>query len=152
MLIPEKSLNLCIFNDISFIYSWTITWTFLGTVDTKLLRLGYQSPWWGWWVFGLRLHRPFVKDTYHGAQSSLFCALDNGLTSESNSGRYFANCREARPSGRAMVVKDCKKLWDLSEHYLGLKSSSQSEMLWKLNILKPKNHDNKSHSMFKNLH
>ena len=100
-----------------------------GTVDTKLLRLGYQSTWWGWWVFGLRLHRPFVKDTYHGAQTSLFCALDDGLVNESSSGRYYANCREARPSGRAMVVKDCKKIWDLSEHYLGLKSSSQSEML-----------------------
>ena len=70
-----------------------------------------------------------MKDTYHGAQTSLFCALDDGLVSETSGGRYYANCREARPSGRAMVVKDCKKLWDLSEHYLGLKSSSQSEML-----------------------
>ena len=99
-------------------------------MDTKLLRSGYQSSWWGWWVFGpLRLHRPFVKDIFHGAQTSLYCALDVGLDDETNSGRYYANCREARPSGRAMVVKDCKKLWDLSEHYLGLKSSNQSEML-----------------------
>ena len=101
-----------------------------GTVDTKLLRSAYQSTWWGWWVFGpLRIHRPFVKDTFHGAQTSLYCALDMGLEAEKNTGRYYANCREARPSGRAMVVKDCKKLWDLSEHYLGLKTSPQTEML-----------------------
>ena len=101
-----------------------------GTVDTKLLRTAYQSTWWGWWVFGpLRLHRPFVKDTFHGSQTSLYCVLDMGLEAEKNTGRYYANCREARPSGRAMIVKDCKKLWDLSEHYLGLKTSPQTEML-----------------------
>ena len=106
----------------------------LGVVNTKLRRQAYSASWWGWWLFGpLQLHRPFVKDAFHGAQTTLFCALDYGLQEMAaradGGGRYYVNCCEARPSARAMVVKDCKRLWDLSEYYLGLKSSNQTEIL-----------------------
>ena len=50
-------------------------------------------------------------------QTLIFAAIDGNLDAEDASGRYFKECREARPSARAMVVKDCLKLWDLSHHY-----------------------------------
>ena len=44
------------------------------------------------------------------------------------SGGYYSDCREKRPSQRAQDDRGCKKLWDISEKMVGLRSS-QSEML-----------------------
>ena len=61
----------------------------------------------------------FVKTPFHGAQTTLYCALEPSL--ENESGHYYSDCRKKRPSRQALIEEDQKKLWDLSEEMVGLK-------------------------------
>jgi len=90
-----------------------------GETDTNLNRRMSWSRWWSW-VYALKLHKLFVKSAHFGAQTTIFCAIDHSLDGAFCSGRYYSNCREARPSGHSTLAKNCKKLWDLSQHYCGL--------------------------------
>lgn len=60
----------------------------------------------------------FFKNTVQGAQTTLHCALQEGI--EHLSGRYFSNCtvRELYPKARDDAA--AKKLWELSERMCGL--------------------------------
>ncbi|XP_034994798.1 dehydrogenase/reductase SDR family member 13 isoform X1 [Zootoca vivipara] len=60
----------------------------------------------------------FLRDTTNGAQTSIYCATQEGI--EKYSGRYFANCwlRDPKPHARDDAL--AKKLWEVSERMVGL--------------------------------
>ncbi|KAF7700016.1 dehydrogenase/reductase SDR family member 13b.1 [Silurus meridionalis] len=60
----------------------------------------------------------FFKDVESGAQTTLYCALQEGI--EGLSGQYFSNC--GLKNVRAMAKDDAvaKKLWEVSEVFCGL--------------------------------
>ncbi|KAK2140137.1 hypothetical protein LSH36_1471g00003 [Paralvinella palmiformis] len=77
-----------------------------GTVNTDLYR--YSLP----FQVAMFLASPFIKDTYHGARTSIYCAIEPGL--EKNSGEYFSDCAATQPSAEARDVNVAKRLWDMS--------------------------------------
>ncbi|XP_041652716.1 dehydrogenase/reductase SDR family member 13-like [Cheilinus undulatus] len=60
----------------------------------------------------------FFKNTVQGAQTTLHCALQEGL--EPLSGRYFSNCTLRNVYAKAKDDAAAKKLWELSERFCGL--------------------------------
>ena len=57
----------------------------------------------------------FFISPERGAATSLHVATAPHLAKVS--GKYFAKCREKRPSRRALVMPDQERLWDMSERY-----------------------------------
>ena len=62
----------------------------------------------------------FVKTPESGAQTSIFCAVDESLDSES--GLYYSDCAAKTPEPQALSDEDARRLWDLSEELTGLKN------------------------------
>lgn len=60
----------------------------------------------------------FFKNAIQGAQTTLHCALQEGL--EPLSGRYFSNCTPKSVYTKAKDDTVAKKLWELSERLSGL--------------------------------
>uniref|UniRef100_A0A670KE69 Dehydrogenase/reductase 13 n=1 Tax=Podarcis muralis TaxID=64176 RepID=A0A670KE69_PODMU len=81
-----------------------------GLVNTELFR--HMSIWLKplFWLF--------FRDTTSGAQTSIYCATEEGI--EKYSGRYFANCRLHDPKPHARDDAVAKKLWEVSERMVGL--------------------------------
>ncbi|XP_030632265.1 dehydrogenase/reductase SDR family member 13b.1 [Chanos chanos] len=85
-----------------------------GVIDTELSR--YVNP-----TFR-KMMKPistlFFKDVEAGSQTTLYCALQEGI--ESLSGCYFSECavRSVKPEARDDAV--AKKLWEVSEKLCGL--------------------------------
>lgn len=65
-----------------------------------------------------RLFSPFLKTAREGAQTSLHCALAEGL--EPLSGKYFSDCKRAWVSPRARNNKTAERLWNVSCELLGI--------------------------------
>ncbi|XP_057589174.1 retinol dehydrogenase 12 isoform X3 [Hippopotamus amphibius kiboko] len=65
-----------------------------------------------------RLFSPFLKTAREGAQTSLHCALAEGL--EPMSGKYFSDCRKTWVSPRARNNKTAERLWNVSCELLGI--------------------------------
>ncbi|XP_066491608.1 dehydrogenase/reductase SDR family member 13 [Tiliqua scincoides] len=61
------------------------------------------------------------RDPTDGAQTSIYCATEEGI--EMFSGRYFANCRLKEPTPLARDDAVAKKLWEVSETMVGLTAS-----------------------------
>lgn len=61
----------------------------------------------------------FIKTPKDGAQTSIYCAVDQSL--EKVSGKYFSDCKEKVAQPLARDEKLAKDLWDLSEKAVGLK-------------------------------
>ncbi|XP_053223199.1 dehydrogenase/reductase SDR family member 13-like [Podarcis raffonei] len=81
-----------------------------GLVNTELFR--HMSIWLKpfFWLF--------FRDATSGAQTSIYCATEEGI--EKYSGRYFANCRLHDPKPHARDDAVAKKLWEVSERMVGL--------------------------------
>ena len=60
----------------------------------------------------------FFKNPEQGAQTTLHCALQEGL--KPLSGRYFSNCTVRELYDQAKDDAAAKKLWELSERLCGL--------------------------------
>ena len=60
----------------------------------------------------------FFKTPESGAQTTIFCAVDESIANES--GLYYSDCQEKKPSDRAHNEDDAKRLWKLSEQLTGL--------------------------------
>ena len=60
-----------------------------------------------------------TKSIHHGAQTTLYCTLDDEI--ENESGFYYADCARKTPSKNAQSEEAAKKLWDVSEKLVGLK-------------------------------
>ena len=64
-----------------------------------------------------------LKTTFHGAQTILYCCLEDKI--EGESGKYYVGCKEAIPSPQAQDKNSAKKLWELSEKLVGLNIHSE---------------------------
>lgn len=62
--------------------------------------------------------RPFFRSPEQGAATSIFVATAPAV--EGVTGRYFANCREVRPSRAAQDAAAARRLWELSARMTGL--------------------------------
>jgi NAD(P)-dependent dehydrogenase (short-subunit alcohol dehydrogenase family) len=58
------------------------------------------------------LLRPFFKTPEQGARTSVYLATSPDV--EGVSGKYFSNCREARPSRAALDGAMARRLWEVS--------------------------------------
>ncbi|XP_061638430.1 dehydrogenase/reductase SDR family member 13-like isoform X1 [Phyllopteryx taeniolatus] len=88
-----------------------------GIIYTKLCR--NMSLWQQF------LLMPFAKlfflDPESGSQTTLYCALQEGI--ETLSGRYFSNCALQQVGHKGRDDAQAKKLWEVSERLTGLSSS-----------------------------
>ncbi|EDV18917.1 uncharacterized protein TRIADDRAFT_34454 [Trichoplax adhaerens] len=60
----------------------------------------------------------FMKTAKQGAQTSIYCAIDESI--DGVTGKYFADCREAKCAPQGRDDGAAKKLWELSEEMTGL--------------------------------
>lgn len=83
-----------------------------GTVNSELVR---HSPFmkWMWWLFSF-----FIKTPKQGAQTSLYCAITEGL--EILNGHHFSDCSVAWVSAQARNETIARRLWDVSCDLLGI--------------------------------
>nr|XP_014336929.1 PREDICTED: retinol dehydrogenase 11 isoform X4 [Bos mutus] len=83
-----------------------------GTVNSELVRHSALMRW-IWWIFSF-----FIKTPQQGAQTSLYCALTEGL--EVLSGNHFSDCHVAWVSAQARNETVARRLWDVSCDLLGI--------------------------------
>lgn len=83
-----------------------------GTVHSELVRHSFfmRCMW--------RLFSCFIKTPQQGAQTSLHCALAEGL--EILSGSHFSDCRVTWVSAQARNMTIARRLWDVSCDLLGI--------------------------------
>ncbi|XP_039217695.1 dehydrogenase/reductase SDR family member 13-like [Crotalus tigris] len=86
-----------------------------GIVKTEI---GRSCPHWLPWL--LWFMKLFFRDSDSGAQTTIYCATEEGI--ERLSGRYFVDCQPKVPSPQARDDQLAKKLWEFSERLLGLTS------------------------------
>ena len=91
-----------------------------GVIDTELTRHIQKSHWVAYSLLG-RLYRYLIKTPFHGAQTTLYCCLEDKLSGVS--GKYYSDCVEARPKRQALVIEDQEKLWKMSCDMVGIKTS-----------------------------
>ncbi|XP_050977770.1 dehydrogenase/reductase SDR family member 13 isoform X3 [Labeo rohita] len=85
-----------------------------GAIKTEIGR--HTNIWWRLVLAPFLLL--FFFDVESGAQTSLYCALQEGI--ESLSGRYFSSCTVQNVSAKASDDAVAKKLWEVSERLVGL--------------------------------
>lgn len=87
-----------------------------GVVQTELGRhLGGFVNFLGNTIGNLMLKTPEM-----GAQTSVYCATEESVTK--NSGCYFSDCAIKEPTEAAKNMEDAKRLWEISEKLVQLKS------------------------------
>ncbi|XP_068595725.1 retinol dehydrogenase 11 [Brachionichthys hirsutus] len=70
--------------------------------------------------------RPFVgflKSPAEGAQTTIYCAVEESL--QKQSGLYYSNCAPETAAPQGLDDEAAKKLWDLSASMVGLTSSTR---------------------------
>lgn len=85
-----------------------------GAIKTDIGRHG--NLWWR--LLMAPILQLFFLDVDSGAQTSLHCALQEGL--EPLSGRYFSSCAVKNVPAKARDDAAAKKLWEVSERLVGL--------------------------------
>lgn len=83
-----------------------------GTVHSELIRHSTILRW-IWQLFFF-----FIKTPQQGAQTTLYCAVTEGI--EGLSGSHFSDCQLARVSNQAGNETIARRLWDVSCDLLGL--------------------------------
>nr|XP_017536497.1 retinol dehydrogenase 11 isoform X2 [Manis javanica] len=83
-----------------------------GTVKSELVRHSSLMKC-IWWLFSY-----FLKTPEQGAQTSLYCALTEGL--ETLSGNHFSDCHVAWVSAKGRNKTVARRLWDVSCDLLGI--------------------------------
>lgn len=87
-----------------------------GAVHTELGRhLGSSISRFSGYIYNI-CSRIFFLSVHKGAQTSIFCAVEESL--ENESGCYYSDCSKVHPSARARDDKMAKKLWDVSENLI----------------------------------
>ncbi|XP_049573653.1 retinol dehydrogenase 13 [Syngnathus scovelli] len=87
-----------------------------GVVRTELGR--HLSPTSMWKNLLLLPYLMTIKTPQEGAQTSIFCAVDESLANES--GLYYSDCAPKTPAPAALDDIVAKKLWTLSSSMVGL--------------------------------
>ncbi|XP_056306925.1 retinol dehydrogenase 12, like [Danio aesculapii] len=62
--------------------------------------------------FAMWFTKPFTKTSVQGAQTSIYCAVDPELQTES--GKYYSDCAPAKAAKAAMDDEVAQRLWELS--------------------------------------
>lgn len=89
-----------------------------GIVDTEIIRhMSFFSSWFST-IFLKPLVWMFIKSPRQGAQTSIYAAVDPTL--EKVTGKYFADCKETKPSPKAEDARTMKWLWAVSEKWTRL--------------------------------
>lgn len=94
-----------------------------GIVATELGR--YMSESFGFWFrilfYALVPIFSFINKTpYQGAQTNIYCAVDEEL--DNVSGRYYSDCKEKQLLPHALNEADAIRLWEMSEKLTNLKN------------------------------
>lgn len=69
--------------------------------------------------YGVKIFKWFIRTPEQGAQTTIYCALDESVAKES--GYYYSNCARSNTIKKAESVEDAKKLWNVSLNLVGLK-------------------------------
>ena len=69
------------------------------------------------WLY--RLGHFFLKTPRHGAQTTLYCCLEEDIANET--GLYYSDVGRKESSKDSKIDKDGKTLWELSEKMTGTK-------------------------------
>ncbi len=73
-------------------------------------------------IRSLKFLRPvmnfMIKTPWHGAQTTLYCVLDDSI--ENESGSYYSDCAKKTPTDFAKDLDAAKRLWTVSEKLVGL--------------------------------
>lgn len=89
-----------------------------GVVQTELGRHIHQSVngfiHWAFHFFG----NFFFKTVTRGAQTTIYCAVDESLATQS--GKYYSDCAEKQPHPLALRDDEARRLWDVSIQLVGL--------------------------------
>ena len=84
-----------------------------GVVKTELSRYKNDTfPAGVFHIFTQVLMAAFFKTPESGAQTSIFCAVDEAM--EGVTGKYFADCKEVETAEGAKNMDDAGKLWEES--------------------------------------
>ena len=62
---------------------------------------------------------PFIKTPESGAQTTIFCAVDESVADQT--GLYYSDCCITKEAPQALSDDDAKKLWEISEKLTGVK-------------------------------
>ncbi|XP_062404616.1 retinol dehydrogenase 12-like isoform X1 [Sardina pilchardus] len=91
-----------------------------GLIRTELGRHVTQSlPLWKLIMYSpLMLLRPFIKSCEEGAQTTIYCAVDESL--QNINGLYYSDCAPKQPELQACDDAAAMKLWDISASMVGL--------------------------------
>ena len=92
-----------------------------GTVQTNIAR--DKSPWYLWLpmkFLGDPLLWLFAKSATQGAQTTIYCAVDESI--ENDSGKYYCDCKETQLKPIGKDEETAEKLWMLSEKLVKLES------------------------------
>ncbi|XP_063837637.1 retinol dehydrogenase 13-like [Ostrinia nubilalis] len=89
-----------------------------GVIKTELGRHLNESLFWGAQVIIGTVLRPFMKTPELGAQTTIYCAVDEKCADET--GLYYSDCVVTKPSKSGLNDEHAKKLWDLSVDLVGL--------------------------------
>lgn len=91
-----------------------------GAVNTELAR-HVKDQWYGRFLYPLL---SLVLNTPEsGAETTLYCALEESIREET--GKYYSDCKRAKPHQNALNKEDQRRLWSMSEEMVGLKSSKK---------------------------
>uniref|UniRef100_A0A8D8TR98 Retinol dehydrogenase 11 n=1 Tax=Cacopsylla melanoneura TaxID=428564 RepID=A0A8D8TR98_9HEMI len=92
-----------------------------GVVDTELSRHfdSIMIPGMAWLY--QKIGGLFIKSPEQGAQTTLYCALDENCVEQS--GLYYADCKVKEPARRAKNTEKAKDLWTHSWKLVGLNES-----------------------------
>lgn len=94
-----------------------------GVIATELWRSIKQN---GFFTkAGMAIFEYIMKTPFHGAQTTLYCALDSSV--ENDTGLYYSDCAEKPTSRSALNAEDQIKLWKLSEEACGLVTTVPNE-------------------------
>jgi len=83
-----------------------------GVIATELTRYSAAAK------FFFTLGSPFMKSVKEGAQTSIYCAVEEGI--EKYSGLFFSDCALSESSAASCDEEIAKKLWDVSEKLTGV--------------------------------
>ncbi len=64
-----------------------------------------------------------IKTPWHGAQTTLYCALEDKI--EHESGLYYSDCDKKTPSAPAQDMDAAERLWEVSEKLVGLDADAE---------------------------
>lgn len=86
-------------------------------VHPGVVKTGLAEPWKNNWPWTFSVIGPvmnlFLKSSFEGAQTSIFCAISKELEDKKFSGKYFSDC--AKTTTKTMTDELAEKLWKISE-------------------------------------